>query len=268
MSTNKLILIVMVSLVGCNYGSSIANDGVGGGSPFVASGGVTGSGTGGDSTGGTSSSGGDTATGGSSASGTGGSSSSTGGVATGGNSGTGGSAQGGSSGADAGRGGSAGSSATGGTTGTGGSVTGGTVSTGGAAGAASTGGTSGTGGSTSACVPAASPATLGKVHNPGKDCIACHGSNVPTTVAGTLYDKTGATGVSGATVTVTGNDGKVLKLVTASNGNFWTKTAVAFPAKIEVSKCPDTSAMVSMATNGSCNSCHKSGGATSTIHLP
>ncbi len=86
------------------------------------------------------------------------------------------------------------------------------------------------------------------------------------TVAGTLYSAvTGGTAVSGATVTVTDNNGAVLRLVTGNSGNFYSTSAVAFPASVSVSKCPDTASMSSKPSTGDCNSCH---GSSMRIHLP
>jgi hypothetical protein len=104
--------------------------------------------------------------------------------------------------------------------------------------------------------------------NTGQACLSCHASAVSPnmTVAGTVYTTvSGAAAVSGATVTVTDNNGAVLNLVTGSTGNFYSTSAVAFPASVSVSKCPDTVAMNSPAGSGDCNSCHAS---SMRIHLP
>jgi hypothetical protein len=85
-------------------------------------------------------------------------------------------------------------------------------------------------------------------------------------LAGTLYSAaTGGTAVSGATVTVTDNNNAVLTLVTGSTGNFYSSSAVAFPASVSVSKCPDTVNMNAQVNSGDCNSCH---GSSMRIHLP
>jgi hypothetical protein len=150
--------------------------------------------------------------------------------------------------------------------------TGGAASTGGArgtGGAPGTGGATGAGGSTTACIPAATPGAKGM--DTGQACINCHvaggrRSQQPFTAAGTLYNKaTGGAVVSGATVTITGNDNKKVTIVTGSDGNFFTNSAIAFPARVQVSKCPDTQVMVDTIANGNCNSCHD---ATMRIHLP
>jgi hypothetical protein len=104
--------------------------------------------------------------------------------------------------------------------------------------------------------------------NDGMACLGCHASaqSPNMTLAGTLYSAaTGGTAVSGATVTVTDNNNAVLTLVTGSTGNFYSSSAVAFPASVSVSKCPDTVAMNAQVNSGDCNSCH---GSTSRIHLP
>lgn len=86
------------------------------------------------------------------------------------------------------------------------------------------------------------------------------------TIAGTVYSAvTGGSGVSGATVTVTPASGSPIKMVTGSTGNFYSNTAITFPAKVQVSKCPDTATMPDTLANGDCNSCHDS---TMRMHLP
>jgi hypothetical protein len=296
----KTIFVLMISLVGCNYGSSIAdskrdtNPAASGGS--TGSGGSTTSGYGGSSgtaTGGTT----DTASGGT----TGTSSSGSGGSASGGTTGSGvggtttatGDSTSGSSGGAPGTGGRATGAGGGGppdanpTGGAGGSSdagaadarrndaatpgTGGANGTGGAkgtGGATGTGGAAGTGGATTACVPAASGGPSGM--NTGQDCVSCHGSgqSPAMTAAGTVYSTaTGGSGVSGATVTITDNGGKKITMVTGSSGNFYTNSAIAFPATVVLSKCPDTQTMPTTITKGGCNSsgCHTS---SMRIHLP
>jgi hypothetical protein len=86
------------------------------------------------------------------------------------------------------------------------------------------------------------------------------------TAGGTLYaTATGGAAVAGATVTITGNNGTKITLVTGSTGSFYTGSAISFPAKVEVSNCPDIKAMPDTITSGDCNSCHIS---TMRIHLP
>jgi hypothetical protein len=102
----------------------------------------------------------------------------------------------------------------------------------------------------------------------GNACLGCHASsqNPKLTLGGTVYSAlTGGSGVSGATVTITDNAGKQTKLVTGSSGNFYTSSAIAFPATVQISKCPDTVAMSATITSGDCNSCH---GSSMRIHLP
>jgi hypothetical protein len=143
--------------------------------------------------------------------------------------------------------------------GTGGSASG----TGGVVG---TGGSVGTGGATTACIPPATGGPSGM--NTGRACVSCHGNGqAPAmTAGGSLYtDVNGTAAVGGATVTITDANGKVVKMVTGSRGNFYTGTPIAFPAKIQVSKCPDTMVMTALAASGDCNSCHKAG---MRIHLP
>lgn len=107
-------------------------------------------------------------------------------------------------------------------------------------------------------------------HNPGRACLTCHDGYTATkwTLAGTVYSSAGSsTGVAGATVHVTDKSGMTLALVTASNGNYYTQTALTFPVTISASLCPNTVPMAStVASSGAdCNSCHSTG---SRIHLP
>jgi hypothetical protein len=87
------------------------------------------------------------------------------------------------------------------------------------------------------------------------------------TIGGTVYSAaTGGTGVSGATVTVTPASGNPIKMVTGNSGNFYSNSAITYPATVQVSKCPDTVSMAATLTDtADCNSCH---GSTMRIHLP
>lgn len=110
-------------------------------------------------------------------------------------------------------------------------------------------------------------------HNAGLACRSCHnGSTVgaPTwTIAGTLYDsKAGTAPVAGATILVRDANGVERKLITASNGNFYTAEAVAFPVTVAASKCPDTKAMTGTPGDGDCNNCHTANSSQGRIHLP
>ena len=87
------------------------------------------------------------------------------------------------------------------------------------------------------------------------------------TAAGTVYaSATSKSGVSGATVTITGNNGTKITMVTGSSGNFYTGSAISFPATVQISKCPDTVTMPMTISSGDCNSCH--GSSSAVLHLP
>jgi hypothetical protein len=111
-------------------------------------------------------------------------------------------------------------------------------------------------------------------HNAGLDCMGCHGpgGSAPRWyAAGTLYTSAdGSAPLAGATVTVKDANGQEVTIVTATNGNFWTDTQLAYPLTVKASRCPDTKAMVSSVQSpASCNSCHSGGGGTpGRIHLP
>lgn len=106
--------------------------------------------------------------------------------------------------------------------------------------------------------------TMSGEHNPGTDCLSCHsqsGSGPEFTIGGTLYDGVNSSSpVVGATIRVTDANGLELKLISAQNGNFWTREALAFPVSVGASECPDTLPMISPVTQagGSCGmgGCH------------
>lgn len=104
-------------------------------------------------------------------------------------------------------------------------------------------------------------------HNPGMACMesGCHrGVGGPTfTAAGTLYlGRDGNEVVPGATIVIVDGNGVEVKVVTASNGNFWTSLPLATPLLIRASQCPMDTPMVSLSQSGDCNigGCHGSAG--------
>ena len=104
--------------------------------------------------------------------------------------------------------------------------------------------------------------------NHGQACLGCHASGQsPTmTLAGTLYSAaTGGTAVTGATVTVTGNNGNKITMVTGNSGDFYSGSAITYPATVSISRCSTSVAMTGTIANGNCNNCHNS---TMRIHLP
>ncbi len=119
-------------------------------------------------------------------------------------------------------------------------------------------------------LPCEDPATPGNgEHNPGRSCFdGCHDHGF--TLAGTLYNNaTGNSAFMGATITIVDSNNQTLKLVTATNGNFFTKQAIAFPVLVMASSCPSAvqmTAAVAM-TGRACNSCHV-GGTNDQMHLP
>ncbi len=107
-------------------------------------------------------------------------------------------------------------------------------------------------------------------HNAGQECQGCHapGGGAPTFyVGGTLYNAvTGGAAVAGATLNVTDAAGKKVKIISATNGNFWTSTALTYPLTLDASLCPATLPMsATVGSNGACNNCHNS---TFRVHLP
>ncbi len=118
-----------------------------------------------------------------------------------------------------------------------------------------------------ACINAVASPGSGK-HHPGEHCLGCHDNQGPAfTIAGTLFTGLAtSTPVSGATIEVTDANGKVIKLPTYNNGNFYTTTAVKFPLKVHATQCPANLPMVGSVAQGSCNTggCHSTG---MRIHL-
>ena len=119
------------------------------------------------------------------------------------------------------------------------------------------------------CIKLATPVQSGH-HNAGQACLSCHnGGGGPTkfTWAGTLYNAAanGAV-ISGATIEIVDAAGKIDRIVSSSDGNFYSTTALTPPFTVRASGCPNNTAMVSKAT-GDCNSsgCHTS---AMRVHLP
>lgn len=110
-------------------------------------------------------------------------------------------------------------------------------------------------------------------HNPGRNCMegGCHdGAVTKFTIAGTLYkDKDGSAPVAGATLVFTDENNAEIKLITASNGNYYTSQNITFPVKVKATGCPNSKSMgaeISEA-NGGCNKdgCHVAG---KRVYLP
>ena len=119
------------------------------------------------------------------------------------------------------------------------------------------------------CIKLATPVQSGH-HNAGDACLSCHnGGGGPTkfTWAGTLYNaaSNGAV-ISGATIEVIDAAGKIDRIVSSSDGNFYSTTVLTPPFTVRASGCPNNTAMVSKAT-GDCNSsgCHTT---AMRVHLP
>jgi hypothetical protein len=98
-------------------------------------------------------------------------------------------------------------------------------------------------------------------HNPGQNCLECHNgqaAGAPVfTLAGTVFkDAAGTIPKTHATVVVYDGDGTVVRLPTATNGNFYTQAALTPPYFTAVSQCPNTVPMNQNFVDGDCNSCH------------
>jgi len=120
-----------------------------------------------------------------------------------------------------------------------------------------------------ACLPALATTDKGK-HHPGESCARCHeGIKAPRFAsAGTLYDgRTGTVPVAGATIELIDAAGKIVRLTTALNGNFYTTEPLVLPVFTRASACPADRPMISKVQNGDCNAagCHVAG---NRIYLP
>ncbi len=107
-------------------------------------------------------------------------------------------------------------------------------------------------------------------HNAGRACLDCHGNGdgPDFTLGGTVYASlTGGAPVVGATVHVIDADGIEHTAISARNGNFYLREAIAFPVQVQASSCPSAVPMVSPSAAGNCNAggCHDS---DYRIHLP
>ncbi len=137
---------------------------------------------------------------------------------------------------------------------------------GGSGGGVDAGGGGGDGGSNALCETAKTPRGDGR-HNEGQGCLnagGCHGATPGSTVftvAGTLYTTgAGAAPSAGSTIILVDGAGLEVKVVTSTNGNFYTSQAVTFPVTAKASLCPTTKAMTATAADGNCNSCHSPAG--------
>jgi hypothetical protein len=144
--------------------------------------------------------------------------------------------------------------------------------------------TGGDGGSGSNCVPPGNPAAAqqhlpadqvvpGQASNQGQNCLTanCHNpaalgnGALAFTFAGTLYTTAGGTTpATGVTVRIKFGSGPPVTAVTDMDGNFYSSTAVTFPANADVTSCPTVKPMMSQLQtgNGACSStgCHVPGG--------
>jgi hypothetical protein len=120
----------------------------------------------------------------------------------------------------------------------------------------------------SACAPHQTAPT--SVQPPMAGQSNCSSHHHSFTVAGTLYSTAaGGSAVGGATVRLRNatTDAVQLELVTDSAGLFYSYQSVTFPAKVEVSSCPDIQTMPTTISSGTCytSGCHSS---SQRIHLP
>ncbi len=131
-------------------------------------------------------------------------------------------------------------------------------------------GNGGTDGGTSlTCEPPAATLPNGN-HNPGAACLGCHTGTAAAPkfyVGGTLFSTAqGGAAVPGATIIVRDARNVTVRLITATNGNFYTKEVLTPPFTVKASKCPSPEKSMPDPASGNCNSCHVVGTA-GRIHL-
>jgi hypothetical protein len=106
--------------------------------------------------------------------------------------------------------------------------------------------------------PAPSPAS--GMHNAGAACMSCHGAGGGAPrwyAAGTLFQANRINGRAGVNVTVKDANGKIVNMVSANNGNFWTPEPLVYPLYVFASLCPDINSMGQEVPDGAnCNGCH------------
>lgn len=107
--------------------------------------------------------------------------------------------------------------------------------------------------------------------NGNAGCLGqCHNGTLGEsyTIGGALYDRRTAGGdpISGAYIYVIDADGKVVEMMTAQNGFFWSNEPITPPVRTYASGCPDSIPMEA-STTGNCNlgACH---GEDNKIYLP
>jgi hypothetical protein len=110
-----------------------------------------------------------------------------------------------------------------------------------------------------ACEPAIASPGSGN-HNAGLACLSCHdgGGDAPTfTMGGTVFStSSGGAPVVGATIVVVDAAGMERRLVTRTNGNFYSIDRIVFPVRVHATRCPDARAMSAEVPDGNCNACH------------
>jgi hypothetical protein len=120
----------------------------------------------------------------------------------------------------------------------------------------------------------------GPLHRPGQPCLVCHdgtlGNPNEFSVAGTIFQNAFArTAAAGATVTLTGADGKTFEAYTNEAGNFYIQPrewTPAYPMKAAVTYQGITVKMTAViGRDGSCGKCHTDPvgpGSPSHIYIP
>lgn len=106
----------------------------------------------------------------------------------------------------------------------------------------------------------------GEEMEPGGDCIGCHAQDggPSYSIAGTVMaiedDDEGCLGLDGVLVEVIGADGKKIRMMTNSVGNFFSSEGIKKPYTAKITQDGQEFAMVTPQTDTNCASCHSSVG--------
>ncbi|NUP11196.1 MAG: hypothetical protein HOW73_34555 [Polyangiaceae bacterium] len=106
----------------------------------------------------------------------------------------------------------------------------------------------------------------GEEMEPGGDCIGCHAQDggPSYSIAGTVMaiedDDQGCLGLGGVLVEVIGADGKKVRMMTNSVGNFFSSERIAKPYTAKITSDGQEFAMVTPQSDTNCASCHGSTG--------
>jgi hypothetical protein len=116
--------------------------------------------------------------------------------------------------------------------------------------------------------------TPGPLMRPGWNCLSCHrpqgqAASHVWSAGGTVFaGPTTQRGVAGAQIVITDEDGKTVRLISNSVGNFYTAEPLSGSLAVRVERNGQSVSMPERAPAGSCNFCHTPTGAAQTFIVP